>query len=370
MAIFSKTGKSIQTDICLHPGEVLKDELEEREIKQKDFAADIGIPVTQLNEIINGKRIVSSELAIILEAALGVSASFWTNLQSNFDLGKARTNEKVVTRKESVQLWSYIKQYINVNYLRKVNELGDNIDSNIEKVKLIFNINNWNEIESLTEKTGIQYFKQSQLLNINQENLTTWINYAKYCAQFEKVNKFNPEDIYSLLDILKNFFLKEDILNNTKNTLTSYGIKFLIKDKLEGVNVDGVTFWSIDNPVIVLTLRHKRIDNFVFTLFHELAHIHLHLKENKDIVIIDNIEENESSEKQNVEDEANEFASNNLIDNSLWKDFIRKTHRFDDETIISFSQSVGVPSAIVRGRLCKEKLVSYSKKTNISYKLV
>jgi len=370
MAIFSKTGKSIQTDICLHPGEVLKDELEEREIKQKDFASDIGIPVTQLNEIINGKRIVSSELAIILEAALGVSASFWTNLQANFDLAKARSNEKVVTRKESVQLWANIKQYINVNYLRKVNELGDNIESNIEKVKLIFNINDWNEIESLKERSGIHYFRKSQLLNINQDNLTTWINYVKYCAQFEKVDKYNPKDIYSLLEVLKKIFLKEDILNNTKNALSNYGIKFFAKDKLEGVNVDGVTFWSFDNPVIVLTLRHNRIDNFVFTLFHELAHIHLHLIENKDIVIIDNTEEDESSEKQIVEDEANEFASNNLIDKDLWKDFIRKTYRFDDETIINFSQFVEVPPAIVRGRLCKEKLIPFGKKTNISYKLV
>ena len=55
-----------------HPGEVLKDELEYRGISQKQLAAEMGISYTLLNEVLNGKRQVNTELALLVEAALDI----------------------------------------------------------------------------------------------------------------------------------------------------------------------------------------------------------------------------------------------------------------------------------------------------------
>jgi addiction module HigA family antidote len=57
----------------VHPGELLKDELEYRHLSQKAVAKQLGLPYTSFNEVLNGKRPVTTDLAMIMEAALGVS---------------------------------------------------------------------------------------------------------------------------------------------------------------------------------------------------------------------------------------------------------------------------------------------------------
>ena len=70
----------------LHPGEVLREELAERGITQTQLAKRMGISVSLLNEIINGKRDISAEYALLLEAALGIDADFWLNMQRSYDI--------------------------------------------------------------------------------------------------------------------------------------------------------------------------------------------------------------------------------------------------------------------------------------------
>ena len=63
-----------------HPGEVLKDELQARGISQKKFSSLIGVSYTMLNEILNGKRPISADMSLLLEAALGIDATIWNNI--------------------------------------------------------------------------------------------------------------------------------------------------------------------------------------------------------------------------------------------------------------------------------------------------
>ena len=61
--------------ITTHPGEVLKEELEARGMSQKKFSELLNVPYTQLNEILNGKRPVTTDFALMMEAALGINPS-------------------------------------------------------------------------------------------------------------------------------------------------------------------------------------------------------------------------------------------------------------------------------------------------------
>ena len=76
--------KELTPAIATHPGEILKDELKEREIKQKDFALLTGLPQTHLNEIINGKRRINADIALVIGKALQMDAVLWLNLQNIF----------------------------------------------------------------------------------------------------------------------------------------------------------------------------------------------------------------------------------------------------------------------------------------------
>ena len=81
-------GKKLNPTIKIHPGLVLKDELEERGITQSYLAKHIGVLPKTINEICRGKRGISAEMAMQLSRALGASPGFWMNLQKNWELSQ------------------------------------------------------------------------------------------------------------------------------------------------------------------------------------------------------------------------------------------------------------------------------------------
>ena len=90
--------ESLTPFVATHPGEMIKDELKERNMTQKQLAAESGIKASVLSEAINGKRSVSLNVAVALEKVLGVPADVWMNMQTQYDLDTAniaaRGNEK------------------------------------------------------------------------------------------------------------------------------------------------------------------------------------------------------------------------------------------------------------------------------------
>jgi addiction module HigA family antidote len=80
--------------VATHPGEMIRDELKERGMTQKQLAAESGIKPSVLSETINGKRSVSLNVALALEKTLGISADIWMNLQTQYDLDMANIAER------------------------------------------------------------------------------------------------------------------------------------------------------------------------------------------------------------------------------------------------------------------------------------
>ncbi|MEZ5025710.1 MAG: HigA family addiction module antitoxin [Chitinophagales bacterium] len=84
--VLNKKGKEIQSDVLLHPGDVLLMELEAREIKKSDFALLLEMRPSHFSELLHGKRHVSANIAIKLENALDISAEFWMRVQTAYDI--------------------------------------------------------------------------------------------------------------------------------------------------------------------------------------------------------------------------------------------------------------------------------------------
>jgi addiction module HigA family antidote len=87
----------------IHPGEMLLDELNARGLSQAKFAAQIGMSATLLNEIIKGKRAVTTEYALLFEAALGIEADFWLNTQSDYNKQIAKSDAKFMARLANIR---------------------------------------------------------------------------------------------------------------------------------------------------------------------------------------------------------------------------------------------------------------------------
>ena len=84
---------NVEPFFLTHPGEVIKDELEFRGISQRRLAAEIGVPVSQLNEVLNAKRSLSAEMALLIEQALGLDAAPLLSLQMKYNLISAKRNQ-------------------------------------------------------------------------------------------------------------------------------------------------------------------------------------------------------------------------------------------------------------------------------------
>ena len=93
----------LQPSEPIHPGEMLKDELDARGMSQRKFAGLIGMPYTAFNEIINGKRLITTDTALKLKAATGISANIWIGLQTDYNLQTARRNNKLATVLENIR---------------------------------------------------------------------------------------------------------------------------------------------------------------------------------------------------------------------------------------------------------------------------
>ena len=137
-----------------------------------------------------------------------------------------------------------------------------------------------------------------------------------------------------------------------KELLNNNGIHLIILKHLDKTYLDGASFYSPSgNPVIGMTLRFDRLDNFWFTLSHELAHIYLHLGEGN-IAFFDDIEGMTSEADHSHEIEANEFTRAVLIHEEDWNGAsVELLQTTDEGPLRRFADQHRINPAIVAGRV-------------------
>lgn len=335
-----------------HPGILIADELDSRDdLNQKDLAHLLDVKVSFLNEIIKGKRPITADTALVLEKALDIPADFWMKFQIQYDLDTARIKAKNIVKVQNIEIWSVIKNYVPVNSFKKLGYLTDDIDKNILKIFEIFRINTIDELISQFAARKFSFYRKSQKLTIDEKNLFSWSALAEYEASLLEVNVFSEGNQEKLIEELnKCFYENENLVENAKTILHNYGVKLIILEKFNKTPVDGYSFWSVNNPAIVLSCRYKRVDNLAFTIFHELGHVFLHLSKNKDLKILD-IDDKENIIKEN---EADNFSRNNLIPQSSWKKIEGNKFPIEDGLLLELANELKVHPSIIFGRICKE----------------
>lgn len=349
-----------------HPGVLIKDELEARDdIKQKDLAELLGVKPSFLNEIIKGKRPITADLAILLEKTLEIPADYWMKFQSQYEIDCARIKEKNINKIQLIEIWNIIKEYVPVNYFKKQGYLTENLQENINKIKLIYAITTIDGLVNIFATKKFAFYKKSEKLKIDDKNMIAWNSLAEYEAKNQSINTFNFDNIEPLTKNLNDiFFENSNTLLKVKKVLNQYGIKFSTIEKLEKTPVDGYSFWSENNPAIAVTLRHSRIDNFAFTIMHEIGHIALHLKNNKEQKFLDLT----NQVVNHYEIEANDFAQKKLISEKCWEDIIQNYIPLNDYKIEEISKKYNIHPAIILGRVCYE-MNYYALNTTIDKKL-
>jgi HTH-type transcriptional regulator/antitoxin HigA len=145
---------------------------------------------------------------------------------------------------------------------------------------------------------------------------------------------------------------RSDGPNRAQALLLSKGIILTTEEHLSGTYLDGGAMLDRDGrPVIGLTLRYDRLDNFWFVLFHELGHVFLHLM---DGLRYDFFDEEGTNGNDKVEREADQFALDSLIPKEKWDECLSR-FAMSEEAVRIDAKNLGIDASIIAGRIRKER---------------
>lgn len=308
-----------------HVGEVIKDELAARNMKQSELSELTGIQKSILNDVIKGKRSLTPEMALLLENALDISATFLMNIQTQYELDCAKQSERVVLQTKILEIWNVLKEQVSTQFFRKVGIIKGNLIEDVNRIFEVFGVDNLDDFFGLKAKEMelSYYYRKSEKVTTNPVDILSWKYYCYYLSKNDEslLGIFEKNRVYSLTKELNNVFKENSgTVKKTGKVLNRYGIRFMVVKKVGQVPVDGMSFWMGNHPTIVVTERISSIDNFAFTILHEVGHVYSHLtKDGK--AMINMFDEKKDSEEY----EADNFALNAVIPNADWKKFLART---------------------------------------------
>lgn len=298
--------------MAIHPGSILKEELNERNLSQKAFAGLIDMQPSHLSEIIKGKRAITKSVADKLEEVLGIPSIDWVNLQIKFDYDTQQNEKRQATETVAYTVFQAYNKIFDIKTL--VNRVGFASTLYSEIIAFLKSTLMIPDPDQLSIQTS-GLFKKSAKVGKDPRMITTWMLLAKHFAYSYHMNNTYDANKLDELIVQISSILHEN--NQTIDRLTAkfaeFGIIFGVVKKVEGASIDGYSFDYNGHPCIVVTTRFDKIDNLAFAVMHELGHIK-HRDHEDGRVNLEDYDHESPEEKA-----ANAFAANALIPDAIWK---------------------------------------------------
>lgn len=311
--------------MAIHPTEIIKDEIKERGMSQKELAERLGMQASNVSRMLREKESITSALAAKLETALGIKSSFWLNAQAEYNKDVLAIEQR--NEKEQVAV---DKEYM-LSSLLNMKEL-------YAKLKIRTSLFVQEKLDALSQIFGMEpaeipyfqlayngNFKKSDNVTTDEKNQRTWQVLAYVSAKHNtptcKYEKGNARE--AAIEIASSAHKGGISEEQIKEILNKYGISYSYVSKLEKAPIDAYSSWVDDYPAIVTTHRYNDICKLVFNIIHELGHIELHIKQNTNIAYISD----GAYSTDQKEEEANKFAEDILIAPDIWKDIVNTSSK-------------------------------------------
>ncbi|MDC5809274.1 ImmA/IrrE family metallo-endopeptidase [Vibrio europaeus] len=247
----------------------------------------------------------------------------------------------LVYNEEPTDLFEHLKRY--ENYKGSLSTVNKHIDSKTDRVRY------YKEFTALhTENT--LYRKRD---DSSDAIVALWMSRVKnivamYTAMND-VKKFKSISKQELSEIAK-LSRNTEQLSELESYLIKKGIILVLEPSINGLKLDGSVYInSLGQAVVALSLRMNRLDNFWFTLMHELAHLCLHPEQLSQPIL----EDLEQESVTLIEKQADKLALNSFISRSAWRTCSARIS-FKKEELYEFSERINVHPAIVAGRIRRE----------------
>jgi HTH-type transcriptional regulator/antitoxin HigA len=333
------------------PGQLIEALLEERGWTQRLLAVILGEYETGINKIIAGKKPVTAKMALLLGEVFDLDPDKFMDLQKVYDLAQARLLARPdpdrATRTAilgGLPVSEMIKRrWIDAEDVRNV----DKVEKALVK---FFGVESINEIEILPHAAR----KTKTFTSVTPAQLA-WIYRVKQIASEMLVARYSPAAVRNAVDRLSNLLSAPEEARKVPRILTECGIRYVVVESLSSTKIDGVCFW-LDNqsPIIGMSLRFDRIDNFWFVLRHELEHV-LQRHGQTAIMLDAELEGERAGTGDNIVQEeriANEAAAEFCVPQKKIESFIaRKTPFFNERDIIGIARTLQIHPGLIAGQL-------------------
>jgi len=336
------------------PGQLIEDQLAQKGWSQRVLSIVLDMDETGINKLVAGKRSINAELSLILQDLFGISAEHFLDLQKEYDLNQA----KIVMRDDTERnLRAHLIGGLPITDMIKRGWLKV---SDVRDVKAVE--------KELCTFFGVEYPDQIEILphaakktvvagGVTPPQLA-WLYRVKQIANMMLTAPYSPAKAQSALKKLNALLASPEEARNVHKILTESGIRLVFVESLPSAQIDGVCFWLNDNkPVIGMSLRHDRIDNFWFVLRHELEHVIQQDGKNKQhpVVMLDIDLEEKLADPTSVPEEeriANEAAADFCVPKKSMDNFIeRKSPLFSERDMVGFSRTMHIHPGLVVGQI-------------------
>lgn len=331
-----------------HPGSFLEEELEYRGWTRKDLAEIIGKSGTDISLIITGKRSITPETAILLGDAFGTGPEYWMNLETAYQLSQAESKKSDVAEKAAIYRQYPVRELIKRAWI----EATQDVDELKERLREFY------RKESLDEPFNLYCVARKSTSYDASNNMyqDAWLARARNLSESVQVfAAYSNARLKTCIKKLRQLLHEPTEVRHVPRILAEAGIRLVIVEKLDSsAKIDGATFWlgeNKDQPVIALSMRFDRIDNFWFTLFHELSHVEY--GDGKDEPMVDeNLMSEVAEDKPPIEIRADNDAANNCVSSEEIDSFIMRNHPYYLEwKVQAFALLQKVHAGIVVGQL-------------------
>lgn len=333
------------------PSQLIEALLKEKGWSNRVLSVVLGVDENWVSRLVTGKRAIDAELAVTLEEVFGVSAERFLELQKSFDLAKARISVRPdPDRSTRAHLYAGLpvaemnkRGWIDAPDVRDVAKVQG------ELVRF-FGVNRVDDIEILPHAA-----KKTQVSTPVTPTQLAWLYRARQIASEMLVARYSPALVRSAFPKLKALLSAAEEARKVPRILAESGIRFVIVEALPASKIDGVCFWLDDaSPVVALSFRYDRIDNFWFVLRHELEHVDR--RHGLSMVMFDaDLEGERAGTGEGVTEEervANEAAAEFCVPKKMMDAFIaRKAPFFYEHDIRGFAKTLGIHPGLAAGQL-------------------
>jgi HTH-type transcriptional regulator / antitoxin HigA len=326
------------------PGEFLREELEAREWTQQELADILERPARLISELIAGKRAITPETARGLSAAFGTSAEYWMNLESQYQLSKVKVENDHVERKAALYSKFPVREMLRRGWVRS----SENLTVLEQRFCEFFDINNLAAQPTLSHRAK----KTHPNLDVTPLQLA-WLFRVRALAIQQKIPKYSQEKLLVALEKLTALKLSPEETRHVPRILSEAGVRLVFIEPIQGSKLDGACFWIADDaPVIGMTLRFDRIDNFWFVLRHEIEHVLREDGKTEDKAVIDLDVGDATEGLPECEVIANNAGTEFCVPTDQLDNFIARVQPyFSEQKVLLFAQRINVHPGLVVGQL-------------------